>query len=64
MINEFELGRILTMLVNDAVAHCCGSETVEYLEKLGCEIERDSGNWPLPESVFAAIVGLIYTSGR
>jgi len=63
-LDEEKLGRVLTILVDDAVGlwmNGVSGGIVEYLEKNGYEIERDDGGMPLEESLFKAVVGYIYT---
>jgi hypothetical protein len=68
-LSEEKLGRILTILVDDAVGlwqegvftNSVSGGIVAFLEKEGYEIERDSCGDPFEESVFKAVVGYIYT---
>jgi hypothetical protein len=63
-LDEEKLGRVLTILVDDAVGlwhEGVAGGVVEFLEKNGYEIERDEGGMPLEESLFKAVVGYIYT---
>lgn len=69
MIDEEKLGRILTVLVDDAVGlweegvyiESCHAGIVAFLRAMGYKVEMGKFGDPLPESIFSAIESYIYT---